>query len=355
MEYLLAKLKEVKDNHVDTGFTSPHGINNQEYILATYLLSQITGDAKDVMKEVDTELKKFTWLALSGEGASGDVGEVMWLNQKCALKIIRIPNIEKEEKEVTILKQCHHPHIVKFFWYWEDKKSHIMMEWMPKNLYTHIKAQIQGKPGTPFKLHVAIDIMLQVGNAMRYLHNRRIVHRDLKTLNILVEPITGCFEGYLHVKLADFGIAKPYNMTETFSEQTPGQGTPVYAASEILFGQPMVDQELKTPNFPPKADVWSFAMVCSEILTGEPPFEGEERATLRAKIRDQDLRPPLPNNCPDYLRFCITSCWQISPKDRPNFSRICKNFMLAKAMSLGIFPLDISNHLFLESNEIKKR
>jgi tRNA A-37 threonylcarbamoyl transferase component Bud32 len=289
MDYLLAKLKEVKDNHVDTSFTSPSGINNQEYILATYLLSQITGDVKDVTKEVDTQLKKYTWLALLGEGAGGDVGEVMWLNKKCALKIIRIPNIEKEEKEVTILKRCHHPHIVKFFWYWEDKKSHIMMEWMPKNLYTYIKAQVQRKHSMPFKLHVAIDIMLQVANAMRYLHNQKIVHRDLKTSNILVEPITGCFEGYLHVKLADFGTAKPYNMTETFSKQTPGQGTRVYAAPELLFDKPMVDQELKSPNFPPKADVWSFAMVCSEILTGEPPFEGEKRLTLRDKIMKEDL------------------------------------------------------------------
>jgi hypothetical protein len=140
MDYLLAKPKEVKDNHVDTSFTSPSGINNQDYILATYLLSQIAGDMKDIMKEVDTQFKKFTWLALLGEGACGDVGEVMWLNKKCALKIIRHPNIEEEEKEVTILKWCHHPHIVKFFCYWKDKKSHIMMEWMPKNLYTHIKA-----------------------------------------------------------------------------------------------------------------------------------------------------------------------------------------------------------------------
>jgi serine/threonine protein kinase len=275
------------------------------------------------------------------------------------LKIIRIPNIEKEEKEVTILKRCHHPHIVKFFWYWEDKKSHIMMEWMPQNLYTHIKGQVQGKPGTPFKLHVAIDIMLQVANAMRYLHNKKIVHRDLKTSNILVEPITGCFEGYLHVKLADFGTAKPYNKTETFSKQTPGVGTRVYAAPEILFEKPMVDEELESPNFPPKADVWSFAMVCSEILTGEPPFEGELRATLCAKIMDQDLRPSLPKNCPDYLRSCITSCWQKLPEHRPNFSSICEDFMLAKAMSLGIFPLVNCNDIFAQShqrwNKLKNR
>jgi predicted translin family RNA/ssDNA-binding protein len=354
MEYLLAKLKEVKDNHVDTSFTSPIGIKNQEYILATYLLSQIIGDVKDVMKEVDIQLKKFTWLALLGEGAGGDVGEVMWLNKRCALKIICIPNIEKEEKEITILKRCHHPHIVKFFWYWEDKKSHIMMEWMPKNLYTHIEAQVQGKPGRPFKLHVAIDIMLQVANAMRYLHNQKIVHRDLKTLNILVEPITGCLEGYLHVKLADFGTAKPYNMTETFSTQTARQGTPAYAAPEVNFDQQVVHGD-KSPKFPPKADVWSFAMVCSEILTGEPPFASEPRATRRAKIVEDDLRPSLPNDCPSYLRHCITSCWELSPENRPNFSTICKNLMVAKAMSLGIIPLGISNHLFLELSKREKR
>jgi hypothetical protein len=113
MEYLLAKLQEVKDSHVDgISFTSASGINNQEYILATYLLSQITGDGKDVMKEVEIQLKKFTWLALLGEGTGGHVDEVMWLNNKCALKITRFPNIGKEEKEVTILKRCHHPHII---------------------------------------------------------------------------------------------------------------------------------------------------------------------------------------------------------------------------------------------------
>jgi serine/threonine protein kinase len=189
---------------------------------------------------------------------------------------------------------------------------------------------------------------------MRYLHNEKIVHRDLKTLNILVEPITGCLEGYLHVKLADFGTAKPYNMTETFSTQTARQGTPAYAAPEVNFDQQVVHGD-KSPKFPPKADVWSFAMVCSEILTGEPPFASEPRATLHAKIIDHDLRPPLPNDCPSYLRFCITSCWELSPKKRPNFSTICRNLTLAKTMSLGIIPLEICNHLFLESKKIQKR
>jgi serine/threonine protein kinase len=110
----------------------------------------------------------------------------------------------------------------------------------------------------------------------------------------------------------------------------------------------------KSPKFPPKADVWSFAMVCSEILTGEQPFEDARRATLRAEMQ-RGLRPRLPDNCLDYLRLCITNCWELSPKNRPDFSTICKNLMVAKAMSLGIIPLGISNHLFLELNKTEKR
>jgi serine/threonine protein kinase len=143
-------------------------------------------------------------------------------------------------------------------------------------------------------------------------------------------------------------------MTETPSTQTPRKGTPAYAAPEVNFGQPVVHGE-KSPKFPPKADVWSFAMVCSEILIGEPPFASERKVTLRAKIIEHDLRPTLPNDCPAYLRYCITSCWELSPKKRPKFSTICRNLMLAKTMSLGIIPLDICNHLFLESNNIENR
>ncbi|CAM6060103.1 unnamed protein product [Sphagnum tenellum] len=353
-DYLLAKLTHVKGQHASASFISPINTYNKEQILSIYLLARIMGDAVDVTKEVDTQLKEYTTLTTLGEGGFGVVNEVTWLKKKCALKIINASNSSMEEKEVTLLRSCHHPHIAQFFWYWkDDKKSYIMMEWMPKDLCTHFENQFQGGSYTPFKLHVAIDIMLQVANAMRYLHRRRIVHRDLKTSNILVQPNMEVFENYLHVKLADFGTAKTYNMTETPSTQTPRKGTPAYAAPEVNFGQSVVHGE-KSPKFPPKADVWSFAMVCSEILNGEPPFASEPRATLRAKIIDHDLRPTLPNDCPGYLRYCITSCWEFSPEKRPNFSTICRNLMLAKTMSLGIIPLDICNHLFLESNKIER-
>jgi serine/threonine protein kinase len=74
---------------------------------------------------------------------------------------------------------------------------------------------VQRNGGKPFELHVAIDIMLQIANAMQYFPNkkpRKIVHKDLKMTNILMQPNTNILEGYVHVKLVEFGTSKFYDM-----------------------------------------------------------------------------------------------------------------------------------------------
>jgi serine/threonine protein kinase len=106
---------------------------------------------------------------------------------------------------------------------------------MLANLYTHIQHLVQRNGGKPFEFHVEIDIvvMLQIANAMQYLHNkkpRKIVHRDLKMTNILVQPNTNILGGYVHVKLTDFGTSKLYSMSKTSSIQTTKKGTIVYVA-----------------------------------------------------------------------------------------------------------------------------
>jgi len=193
-------------------------------------------------------------------------------------------------------------------------------------------------------LHVAIDIMLQIAKAMRYLHNKKpkkIVHRDLKTSNILVRPLTDNSQGYVHVKLAGFGTSKLYNMSETSSRLTLREDTAVYAAPEVVKQQAKYGSN--TSHLPPKIDVWSFAMVCSEILTGRVPFYGEPKVNLHAKIEENDeFRPPLPSDCPGDLRFCITRCWECNPRERPTFVEICKMLKIAKAQSLGIMHFDSS-------------
>ncbi|KAH8964603.1 hypothetical protein BDL97_04G075800 [Sphagnum fallax] len=343
MSHLLTKLLEVKEKHASGGEGSTASIQEREYILSIYLLSCIEDDDR-IATEVESQLKDIKWGESLGSGGFGQVSEVTWLQQLCALK--RIHN--GDPKEVKISRGCNHPHIVQFFWFWEQETiSNIIMERMPEDLSKHIQRLVERNGGRPFQLHVAIDIMLQIAKAMRYLHNKKpkkIVHRDLKTSNILVRPLADNSQGYVHVKLADFGISKFYNMSETSSSLTFRKGTSVYAAPEVF--NPQSKYGSNSSHLPPKIDVWSFAMVCSEILTGTMPFNGELKVNLHAKIEENDeFRPPLPSDCPEDLRFCITRCWECNPRERPTFVEICKMLKIAKAQSLGIMHFDSSKLL----------
>ncbi|KAH9564671.1 hypothetical protein CY35_04G037500 [Sphagnum magellanicum] len=339
-EYLVSRLQGVlEEKRTPNGERSTPVTHHREYILATYLLFRIKGDP--IAPDVGPQLKHNVWVKHLGSGSSGAVNEVTWLNQNCALKSFIAGS---DEKEVTLLKVCSHPHIVQYFWHWQGGyKCHMMMESMPENLSTHLNR----RDDTPFPLHVAIDIMLQIAKAMQYLHSKRpqkIVHRDLKPSNILLKPLPESSDGYIQVKLADFGESKFYNKTATSSPQTRMVGTSVYAAPEVFTQEVVLDNN--NPKFPSKADVWSFAMVCSEILTGQQPFIDQKRDGLHDRIKKFGIRPQLPNDCPYDLRFCITQCWDLDPKRRPKFIDVYKMLNVAKARSLGILHFDTFKHLF---------
>ena len=343
---LLHKLAEIRDRYktVATSFTGKSVEAPREYVLAVYLHWKIKHDDDNIPKEVASQLEQIDWGDMIGRGGYASVWEVTWLKRKCALKKFEAV----EMKEGLILRRCNHPHIVQFLWYWEDsrRQSYLLMERMPKSLEVHIDDELRrrypGGGGEPFELHVAIDIMLQIAKAMRYLYNMKIVHRDLKPANILVQPCeTSQQDGYVLVKLADFGIAKNYNHTATASAQTPNQGTTIYAAPEV-FGHRADGQDL---SFPPMGDIWSFALTCSQILTGQEPFKNEEkRVGLHARIA-KGLRPRLPESCPEYIRTLISCCWDISPHKRPTFVDVYKMLKLAKAVSLGVMHFDDCKHL----------
>ncbi len=83
------------------------------------------------------------------------------------------------------------------------------------------------------------DMMLQVARGLKYLHSRRVAHRDLKSLNVLVKPLTGAPElkyddGNLNAKLADFGLSKTKNSSTRFSHRTLNIGTRNWMAPEVF-------------------------------------------------------------------------------------------------------------------------
>jgi serine/threonine protein kinase len=326
-----------------------------DYILGVYLESQLMNHSEQQRPDESIQQRlrdSYTYLGVLGYGASGMVLEVKWMGQQVALKI----SDTIDEPEATMLKQLHHPNIIQFFHYGEDPtipRSYIFMDRMSTNLQKHIKnlkvsklqssLEPRSKDLRPFSLPVAIDIMGQVAEAMRHLHDKNLVHRDLKTSNILVKQVSDSMlelhtQGYLEVKLADFGLPKAYANSSIFEELSRKGGTTVYGAPEIYGSEQNSDI-----NFPLKADVWSFGMICSEILTGIEPFVDEKPIkTLHDRISHNGVRPSLPQDCPSYLRICITRCWSLDPARRPSFSELCEMLRHAKLLSLELGqPQDI--------------
>jgi serine/threonine protein kinase len=122
-----------------------------------------------------------------------------------------------------------------------------------------------------------------------------------------VKPLTGAPElkyddGYLNAMLADFWSSKTKNSSTRFSHQTLNIGTRKWMAPEVFeIAKNEIDSaavQLPLIAHPFKADMYSFALVCYEMLTWEQPFEGEKMGDLFKRITVDRLRPEHPDECP---------------------------------------------------------
>lgn len=271
-----------------------------------------------------------------GGGAYGTVDKVQWLGMLCAVK--QIPNKTDVDEEVRILSKLHHPNIIQLYGYFiEERTLYLIMELMESNLCTHVMGnQWREVRMSPHFLHAAFDCMLQIAKGMRYLHSKGMAHRDLKGLNVLVKPSENRelqSKGYLTVKLTDFGMAKANLQHSTYTAQSMNVGTPAWKAPELFkwysSDSPKHNLPRERKYYPFKADVYSFGMVCYEILCGSIPFSNETltpRSVFYAKVKG-GIRPELPEESlkvvpglSDYIKLC----WDTDPCRRPDFVNICK-------------------------------
>ncbi|CAM6036319.1 unnamed protein product [Sphagnum compactum] len=273
-----------------------------------------------------------------GKGASAIVHKVEWLGKYFAEKCFFGLEGEHFQKEASLLAGLSHPNILPLFCLVTTANScSLVTELMDGDLHGLMRKRLDNHEiqGAPFKLLEAIDIMLQVAEGMHYLHQKKVVHRDLKSTNILVK----CDEhdGHVYAKVADFGLSKTKESSCTYSNLTMDQGTTRWMAPE-LFGNfdqsvpiqvcqetqhPSLSNEQISRRYPFKVDIYSFGMVCYEILTGNIPFHNIIAMTeLRTKIKD-GLRPDLPEQCPHQLSKLIQECYHPDPATRPSFFEIC--------------------------------
>ncbi|CAM6068607.1 unnamed protein product [Sphagnum tenellum] len=321
------------------------GAWNKQEIVA-YLLKLVTTDPAN-MEQTTVDLlpkieqKNLVYMRQIGAGSFGEVFEAEWLGQKVALKEFRSLESGSFLVEANILAGLCHPNIVQIFGVSTGRgPCSIAMELMETDLRLAINGGFGPSTSTSyhrkqgFTLPVALDIMLQMAEAMQYLHRKKITHRDLKSKNMLINPaqIPEIAEaGYMDVKLADFGTSKIVNATTTISPQTRNIGTRAWMAPELMYES---DEDCSKMKFYPlKSDVYSYAITCYEILSGRYPFEELNRTLLVKKVM-AGVRPALPDLLPLSLSSLIKCCWDSDVKSRPSFSKISTQLRHLKGIYL---------------------
>ena len=166
--------------------------------------------------------------------------------------------------EIEILKLCHHPNIVR------------LLDHLENNDYIYIVTEYIGggtlgqylkKKKFNFSERQATNIMSQIANGVKYLHQYGIAHRDLKPDNIMITQQND----YGVIKIMDFGLSKILSPNERMVD---GYGTLSYVAPEVL---------LRTP-YNKEVDIWSMGVILFYMLSGKLPFRGHKEQEVAEKI-----------------------------------------------------------------------
>ena len=215
------------------------------------------------------ELEKYERLDKLGEGTYGVVYRCKnkETNQIVALKKIRLENEDEgipstAIREISILKQLKHPYIVNLLdLIHGEKKLYLVFEYMDHDLKKYLDLN-----NGPLNPQLVKSYLYQILSAIKYCHSKRILHRDLKPQNLLIDK-----EGI--IKLADFGLARAFSIPiKTLTHEIL---TLWYRAPEILLGQ----KEYSTP-----VDMWSVGLIFYEMAHKKPLFMGDSEIDQIFKI-----------------------------------------------------------------------
>ncbi|KAG9451946.1 hypothetical protein H6P81_004850 [Aristolochia fimbriata] len=152
---------------------------------------------------------------------------------------------------------------------------------------------------------VVIQLALDLSRGLSYLHSRKIVHRDVKTENMLLDT-------HRTLKIADFGVARVE--AQNPKDMTGETGTLGYMAPEVLEGKP----------YNRRCDVYSFGICLWEIYCCDMPYPDLSFAEVSSAVVRQNLRPEIPRCCPSSLAHIMKKCWDANPEKRPEMAEVVK-------------------------------
>uniref|UniRef100_A0A673X5B9 Mitogen-activated protein kinase kinase kinase 12 n=1 Tax=Salmo trutta TaxID=8032 RepID=A0A673X5B9_SALTR len=246
------------------------------------------------------EISDLQWV---GSGAQGAVFLGKFHGEDVAVKKVR----DIKETEIKHLRKLKHPNIITFKGICTQAPCYcILMEYCAQGqLYEVLRA---GRKITPSLL---IDWAMGIAGGMNYLHLHKIIHRDLKSPNMLITHDD-------LVKISDFGTSKELidkSMKMSFA------GTVAWMAPEVIRNEPVSE----------KVDIWSFGVVLWEMLTGEVPYKDVDSSAIIWGVGNNSLNLPIPESCPDGFKILLRQCWNCKPRNRPSFRQILLHLDIASA------------------------
>lgn len=234
-----------------------------------------------------------------GKGSFGTVYRAKWMGTDVAVKIVDSANFSPDDyreflSEISMMSNLRHPNV-------------LMMlggSLMPPNLYFVTEHMNQGSLDKVLRAYPKLDwrvrlsMAIDMARGLYYLHHQSppILHRDLKSLNILVDE-------HFRVKLADFGLSA--DKTEHIKMK---MGTLNWVAPECI--------DASGSPYDEKADMWSFGMVLWELVSGRIPFAGMSHLQTLRRIDMHELEA-VPEGVDPRYEALIQWCWHPDPHKRP--------------------------------------
>lgn len=277
-------------------------------------------------------MEKYRKVKVVGKGSFGHALLVQSVldRKPYIMKIIDVTRMDHKQKEealneVHVLKAMRHPYIVTYRESFMDKRCLcIVMDYADGgDMYRKIAKQKQLGKGFPESN--IMDWFVQICLAIKHIHDRKILHRDLKTQNVFLTS-----KG--EVKIGDFGIARV--LQHTYDCAQTAIGTPYYLSPEICQEQP----------YNQKSDIWSLGCILYEMVTLRHAFDSSNMKGLVVKIL-KGTYPAIPSCYSQNLKELIEEMLQKDPHKRPSVKKILEKEFLSSRIS-HLLSQTVAKHEF---------
>ena len=308
-------------------------------------------------------VEDYTLEKIIGKGSFGQVyltsktgTNKLFATKKMPKTMVLQPKVKKYfNNEIHILENIDHPYIIKLYEIKQTINNYFLIfDYCNGGDLNHCLEKYKKKNKKPFTQEIVQHLMNQIVNGLQYLHNSKILHRDIKSDNILVhfkskEDLQNLNLLNADIKIIDFGFAR-YLEDDSLAQSV--LGSPLYMAPQILRKLKKLDNN-NSFGYDQKADIWSLGTVCYEMLIGTPPFYAENYDDLLKGIQKGNYY--IPNNLKlskEAVSF-LNGMIQYNPQSRLDINALANHDFLVKDIkSFHFIDIKKAEEKFMNKKEI---